>query len=686
MNKYQKREIYCTVIIVILLLSSILVFAVPASPPKPGGDAPAKEESTKGSGGDSQAGFVEIMPGKYVSLLTIHYYFKIDSIKSINTLSESCKNSIITCSQKDVDLFRSSDWRANYDPQSEIWSDDQFDWKISDDGKYVVSISKDGKEDIIIQYSGEVATPYDTSEPLNLAQITKIENNKITFQDGSVLFQGVLATKSLHDQYGSQFESVNGKTIQLKNGGSILSVMGDNGVTTTNIVIKDENGAATVASGKTWTLPDGTILDEHDNWKESNGVFSREDEKVTVTEYTIERTLNGKLVSNYNLASNALYQYNSEGNLYSIKLKDGSYYLISDTNDLYHDSKGNLLAVCQLDVCKNMPNGDNKMDWVDADGICRGTKSDCFDAKGSKKPDAWTSEETIENKIKSSNIDCSETPTNDLCQKLSSINLAELGRSDIQQQIGEIVGYRPGWQALSTFLFPSLTREWNDWASDTFDQLMFSEYIVPEALCKKEITTTKPGESSFFIEVAPGIIQSGGTIHAEKRTGASPALCSEEVPCHTGQCAENGVCYENDEAVIANFYKISWAVKAPADEKFTPYKDENGVPVRYNVELRSADGGIFLYHLLNQKGNKLTLGLENGQTDHDTIVGYSPIIYDEVCILFGLSPKDLSGELITEICNPIVESTVAETEWAESADRPAYRGTTRASDVVRVQI
>ncbi|MBI4983115.1 hypothetical protein HZC32_00520 [Candidatus Woesearchaeota archaeon] len=99
----------------------------------------------------------------------------------------------------------------------------------------------------------------------------------------------------------------------------------------------------------------------------------------------------------------------------------------------------------------------------------------------------------------------------------------------------------------------------------------------------------------------------------------------EQFICSPGQVCINEVCYadkdedgepDSEKSLEGYFYKITWAVAAPSDEKLTPFIDENGVAVSFNIYLDNnaddqvSDPAIPLY----QKGynTKGPIELKNG--------------------------------------------------------------------------
>lgn len=248
--------------------------------------------------------------------------------------------------------------------------------------------------------------------------------------------------------------------------------------------------------------------------------------------------------------------------------------------------------------------------------------------------------------------------------------------ADWQRGVGATLGYRSTGQALSAFLWPEATNYLNK-QSKIFDNFMLSEYTAPHLLCsireetRYENINEEQGESSAFVEIAPGVIQFVGAIQAEKTPNAGPTFCSEEMPCQKGECGEDFYCYEGDQLVQSIFYKISWTVSAPSDEAATPNIDEaSGAGVMYNVQLEG-DQTIFIYPA-DSRGSLSTLKLVNGDSDRDVFVTYSTNNYNRVCIKFhpkyyvrALGLSELTGDKVTEICADFKISTLGKIDYEE---------------------
>lgn len=518
-------------------------------------------------------------------------------------------------------------------------------------------------------------------------------------------------SKSLYDQYGSQIdpskvrsEKIESNLLPLKGGGSIEQYVDQTSGLITTIVAVSQDPNTPVEERTTWTF-DNQKFESTDGWKALAGGlienkeenrkirFSQEgDARVMIDENTKtnEQTITRISGQGDNLRRE-LEKKNEDDETTSLEVRDAKNNLLGsgsyDNGDLerfeHYDNNGRVVAYCYQDSCiRNIE--DNNNYFVEADAVCKGSRTTCSNRNN------WVSQDTAcknQNSKECQAINAKETEM--FWHFDGGFWSIALGRTNTQQVIGSILGWRPGWESLSLWWAPDITRSWQKNAQETFDQAMLTEYVVPKAICDYDEAhrVSRPGESATFIEVAPGVVQFVGSITAEKTPQAGPVLCSEELPCVEGECDEDGICREDGQAVEGFFYKISWAVQAPADESFTPFIDENGFAVRFNVRI-FGERETWLYPS-SGLGTDSTLKLENGASDRDTIVTYSPRDYNQVCILFGAPPKDLSGEEVHEICTDITPSTVGQIEW-DQAGRPSSSGSStgnvRVEDVGRVQI
>ncbi len=555
----------------------------------------------------------------------------------------------------------------------------------------------------VTAFGGSTVVPVTTKEGAERMLIHKgdivVELDKETYTLLSSAASGVELTVEANKiswTVGQQQNSISQKT--------------EAGVTTTTIKLGDDKKT-------TWTFADRTYKSE-DGWEKSGDKFinkelnsevgfSQVGDTRTITEKNIktneqtittffekgdkqikevEQTERDKKTNQDKVVS--FQRYDAQGRRIGERVKDGEGKL-NDFN--FYNPDGTLAGVCYEGAgCKEGASSNEKNIWVTRDEFCVGEADVCFTPAGEHRRGSWKPEDDCKkvNPLACDGINAREAQYY-LGEGLISVLFSE---TEFQLEVlGPILSLRPGWQALSSWWFrDTRIQDLQSWARETFDQMMVAEYLVPREVCDydEQNKVKRDGESATFIEVAPGVVQFVGSITAEKTPQPGPLFCSEEVPCAKGECEEDGICRENGEELQGTFYKITWAVQAPQDESFTPYIDENGIAIAFNVRifgeserwLYPAEGG----------GSDTTLQLENGASDRDTIVTYSPYDYNKICILFGRPSKDLSGDEVKEICaEPIVESTLGRVEWEQSG-RPGSEGsssgTVKVDEVGRAQI
>ncbi len=265
------------------------------------------------------------------------------------------------------------------------------------------------------------------------------------------------------------------------------------------------------------------------------------------------------------------------------------------------------------------------------------------------------------------------------------------------------------FRATSNLLMPDITKKWmeigrqNDlqtWSNlPSYAATHFGLGVAGIDSCEiDDLKRSKePGKSTVFVQTASGTLQPVGKIFAEMSSKESfiPCMVNEEgIPfCKLNDdgeeiyyCKDDGFCYENrdaEEPWQGNFYKITWGVTSPADQEFTPYIDENGISVKFNILLEYGDGGSLYYYQKDSLNNDAVLQLSNGESDGQTIYFYSIDQYNRACIKFNSAGriKDMSDrEDITEICAEFVEIDRGEVDFLESG-REAPPITSSSEDV-----
>ena len=204
-----------------------------------------------------------------------------------------------------------------------------------------------------------------------------------------------------------------------------------------------------------------------------------------------------------------------------------------------------------------------------------------------------------------------------------------------------------------------------------------------------------PGQSTAFFRTASGTYQFVGALQVEKSPRQSFILCERNPDEESDQeficpedfiCKNDEFCYKNEEdeePVKGRFYKINWRVTAPQDEKFTPFIDENGVAVAFNIFLEGAGKSLPVYKRGDYVIGDDVIQLNNGDTDGAVIAKYRPEDFTIACIRFSKGVKSSVGDNINEICSEIKEIEKGEIEYADSERLPSI---TTASPGVTLNI
>jgi len=231
--------------------------------------------------------------------------------------------------------------------------------------------------------------------------------------------------------------------------------------------------------------------------------------------------------------------------------------------------------------------------------------------------------------------------------------------------------------------------------ADWINQIDVS-WSVTQEVCKADDqkSSDKPGQNTRFVMTPSGSYQFVGSIQAEISTKQSPIICErnpaedaeQEFICKGGlTCKDEQFCYASttdSEPAKGYFYKISWGVSAPQDEKHTVNIDEDGKTIKFNLYLDqdNAENGNEKY--LFSRGalrSKDVLALAHGESDGGTITSYLSDKYNRVCIVFDPSyhPIDKSGGDVTRICASFITLDKGVVEYGNS-DRSGSSGSTKS--------
>jgi len=253
------------------------------------------------------------------------------------------------------------------------------------------------------------------------------------------------------------------------------------------------------------------------------------------------------------------------------------------------------------------------------------------------------------------------------------------------------------YQALSNLLVPDATQEWMDAANNKFMNTWadLSGHVARE-VCEVDEKSRyeEPGKSHVFVHTAGGTYQFVGSIQAEKTNSPTPIMCERKIvddeevlACVDNQVCVEGFCYKDEgedgkpdeeTPLKGKFYKITWGVSAPQDEKQTPYIDENGYGVKFNIQLQGATSK-WVFTRQGAYGESVVM-LENGARDGGTIAKFLNEDYSRVCIKFHPEHRviDDEEEPVKEICTNFIDSNRGVAEYGKSSS-PSV--TTQSADV-----
>ena len=249
---------------------------------------------------------------------------------------------------------------------------------------------------------------------------------------------------------------------------------------------------------------------------------------------------------------------------------------------------------------------------------------------------------------------------------------------DIASGSTALLGRLGSYRSLSNLLMPDATKEWMELANnDLLNQWADLSSTTTRQFCDYDDArrSQTPGEASSFFLTQSGTYQFVGAVKAEKSPQESFILCQvnsedeEDFICPKGlECVNEEFCHKEGEREPAKgtFYKITWRVNSPVDEKFTPYVDENGFAIKFNVALIGTSGTKWMYKRLGFSDDNV-IELKNGATDGATIAKHLIEDYNKVCIKFGKAVKDREGNIVSEICTDFITSTKGEVKYGDSA-------------------
>ena len=265
------------------------------------------------------------------------------------------------------------------------------------------------------------------------------------------------------------------------------------------------------------------------------------------------------------------------------------------------------------------------------------------------------------------------------------------GLASLAQRLGS-------YRHLSNLIIPkSVMGKWMDFANNDFLQRWGNlPNFATRKWCdyddKKRADT--PGQAYSFFVTSSGSYQFVGSLQAEMSTNNVPLLCEpnedDELVCDNDLYCneENQICYEDKNFQTETdgyLYKITWGVSAPQDEKQTPYVDENGISIKFNLRLKDSTGSYKWLYSVNGKKDATVFELKNGARDGAAIVRFSNQKYTEACIVFDdkYRVKDGEGKVVRDICTTfksIIQDSVKYDYTSPTAS------TTTSSEEVQLEI
>jgi hypothetical protein len=286
--------------------------------------------------------------------------------------------------------------------------------------------------------------------------------------------------------------------------------------------------------------------------------------------------------------------------------------------------------------------------------------------------------------------------------------------------ISNLLGIDETWAGITGPFGIETVADWDRW----FQGTVLGDQYWQSAICAAKYPDIQNGDVAFLDTGRgfQGIGAANAEVHSFDDNDRQPILCydSEEgmaCPIEGYECDSDTICIDDDgEYLLGYQYKISWGVKAPADEALTPLLDENGYAISYNIVLLSDDVTSYdtskndvssicsrteqgvCVRFYEYQGNELDpLRLLNGNSDGQTAVIWSTKIYRSICLDFEDAPltvsywparegqglpgkNDLAGSSgqreVPDHCNAIVEVSkgvvdIDNFEFVE-ADRSTY--------------
>ena len=279
--------------------------------------------------------------------------------------------------------------------------------------------------------------------------------------------------------------------------------------------------------------------------------------------------------------------------------------------------------------------------------------------------------------------------------------------STVMASIYVVADSMKNYPALSNLLYGDQDwyQDWKGWADRTFAPMMGSNWFTSAICDNTQDRRDMVPEGKAVIKTVSGTYQAVASIQMERSDRKAPILCylnedpeaEEQFICDKKQVCVESLCYKDDDrdgepdeddALEGYFYKITWGVSAPRDESLTPYVDENGISVSFNIWIdgdandKVDPGAKYMYY---ETGNvEGPIELKNSAMDTDVIVKYSDQLYKEACIKWDKAPQTTQGQFsgiaglnsIGNVCFEAQEIQAGNVDYTTDSSSSSSSGTT----------
>jgi hypothetical protein len=222
--------------------------------------------------------------------------------------------------------------------------------------------------------------------------------------------------------------------------------------------------------------------------------------------------------------------------------------------------------------------------------------------------------------------------------------------------INTLEEFQQGYPFVSTLLLPDTwVSAWREGVDKIFASAYLGAEYQADAICQQEFDII--GGQTAFVQSPNGLIQFLGHIEGD-RSDPVPMTCSPDGSCKRGNCQRN-ICIDDSGSTLTEyFYKITYGVTAPSNDRLTPDVDESGA-VSFNIVVTGPDKSAPIL--------PADIELENGEKKKEVIVKYSPNLYEKVCIVFIKQPGGRNGA-VNQVCNDFAQSQRSLENFAQNQE------------------